>query len=114
MHDSRPTVGHGVRANQDRRRFELDVGGQVAFATYARQGSTLIILHVEAPPPLRGTGAAGGLMRGVMEIARAEGLKVVPFCSYAAAWIRRHKEPTTCSHKGRTAYRGERVGCIGL
>jgi uncharacterized protein len=27
-----------------------------------------------------------------METARAEGLKVVPICSYASAWIRRHRE----------------------
>ena len=86
------TLDNSVRDNQVRRRFELRVGGQVAFANYARQGSTLIIPHVEAPTPLRGTGAAGTLMQGVMEIARAEKLKVVPYCSYAAAWIRRHKE----------------------
>jgi len=34
------------------------------FARYARQGSTLVILYVEAPPPLRGTGAASQLMVG--------------------------------------------------
>jgi predicted GNAT family acetyltransferase len=28
----------------------------------------------------------------VMEIARAEELKVVPICSYAASWVRRHRE----------------------
>jgi len=27
-----------------------------------------------------------------MEIARAEGATVVPLCSYAAAWLRRHNE----------------------
>ena len=81
------TLENSVRDNQERRRFELDVGGQVAFASYARQGATLMIPHVEAPPPLRRTGAAGRLMQG-----RAEKLKVVPYCSYAAAWIRRHKE----------------------
>jgi uncharacterized protein len=31
-------------------------------------------------------------MAGVMEIARTEGLKVRPLCSYAAAWMRRHRE----------------------
>lgn len=47
---------------------------------------------MQAAPALRGTGAAGRLMQGVMAIARAEGLKVVPLCGYASAWIRRHKE----------------------
>jgi hypothetical protein len=82
----------GVTDNRERSRFELDIDGRIVFADYRRRGATLVIPHVEAPPPLRGTGAAGRLMRGVMEIARAEGAKVVPLCGYAAAWIRRHKE----------------------
>ncbi len=47
---------------------------------------------MEAAPALRGTGAAGRLMEGVLASARAEGLRVVPLCSYAAAYIRRHPE----------------------
>jgi predicted GNAT family acetyltransferase len=81
-----------VRDNPDKSRFELDLGGQVVFARYARHGSMLVIPHVEAPPPLRGTGAASQLMAGVLEIARTEGLKVRPLCSYGSAWIRRHPE----------------------
>ena len=81
-----------VRDNPERRRFELEVGDQIVFARYARQSSILVIPYVEAPPALRGTGAAGQLMRGVMEIARAERLKVKPFCWYAAGWIQRHRE----------------------
>ncbi|MHB8286731.1 MAG: GNAT family N-acetyltransferase [Caulobacteraceae bacterium] len=76
----------------DRGRFELDVEGQVAFADYRRQPGRLVIPYVEAPPALRGTGAAGRLMEGVLAAARAEGRKVVPVCSYAAAYMRRHKQ----------------------
>ncbi len=75
-----------------RHRFELEVDGQVCFADYHRDGSHLIVTHVEAPPALRGTGAAGRLMEGVLAAARAEGLQVIPLCSYAAAYIRRHSE----------------------
>ena len=82
-----------VRDNPETNRYELDVGGQVVFAIYRRDGSTLYIRHVEAPPSLRGTGAAGRLMEGIMEIARAERLNIVPLCSYAAAWMRRHAQP---------------------
>ncbi len=85
-------MANQVRENPERGRFELDVGGQTVFARYVRQGSTLVIPYVEAPPALRGTGAASQLMTGVMEIARAEGLKVRPLWGYAAAWIRRHRE----------------------
>lgn len=85
-------IGTQVRDNPARGRYELEIDGQIAFANYRRDGTTLVIPHVEAPPALRGTGAAGRLMEAVMRIARAEGLKVVPTCGYAAAWLRRHRE----------------------
>lgn len=71
-------------------RFELEIGGQTVFARYRRQDDTVVILHVEAPTNLRGTGAAGRLMQGIADRAKAEGLKLVPVCSYAAAWLKRH------------------------
>jgi len=73
-------------------RFELVEAGQTAFADYVRQDGRLVIPHVEAPIALRGTGAAGRLMEGVAAHARAEGVQIVPLCSYAAAWLRRHPE----------------------
>ena len=81
-----------VTDNTVRRRFELAEAGGVAFADYRRDAGRLIIPHVEAPVSLRGTGAAGRLMEGVLSVARQEGLKVVPLCSYAAAYMRRHHE----------------------
>jgi hypothetical protein len=80
-----------VTDNTEKSRFELDLGGQITFATYRRDGDALVIRHVEAPPALRGKGAADKLMQGIVEIARAEGLKIVPRCSYAYSWMRRHK-----------------------
>ena len=76
-------------------RFEQgfsDPDGQLrsVFADYAVQGSTRVILHVEADPALRGTGAAGQFMQALAEHARAEGLKLAPRCSYAVAWLKRH------------------------
>jgi predicted GNAT family acetyltransferase len=78
-------------------RFEQgfsDPEGQLrtVFADYAVQGNTRLILHVEADPALRGTGAAGRFMQALAEHARAEGLKLAPRCSYAVAWLKRHPE----------------------
>lgn len=73
-------------------RFELVEAGEIAFADYHVRGDTLVIPHVEAPMALRGTGAAGRLMEGVLTVARQRGNKVVPLCGYAAAYIRRHKQ----------------------
>jgi hypothetical protein len=62
------------------------------FATYRRSGGRLIIDHVEAPPVLRGTGAAGRFMEGLAAEARSAGEKIVPVCGYAAAWLHRHPQ----------------------
>ena len=87
------TAGTPVRDNAARTRFELEVDGHIAFADYRRGTDGIIrIPHVEAPPALRGTGAADRLMRGVVAIARAEGLRIMPICSYAQAWMRKHAE----------------------
>ncbi len=81
-----------VTDNQADHRFELVEQGETAFASYRLRGGTLVIPHVEAPAELRGTGAAGRLMEGVLGIARDRGLKVEPLCAYAAAYLRRHKQ----------------------
>ena len=76
----------------DGRRFVLTESGHEAFADYRVQEGKLIVPHVEADHALRGTGAAGRLMEGVMEAARKRSLKVVPLCPYADAYMRRHPE----------------------
>lgn len=81
-----------ITDNAAARRFELSESGGAVFADYRRDGGTLYIDYVEAPPALRGSGAAGRLMAGVMQAARAQSLSVVPICGYAAAWIKRHPD----------------------
>ena len=78
-----------MRDNIEARRFEIGEAGQVVFADYRREGDRLYIDHVETPIALRGRGAAGALMEAIVDRARAEGLTVVPVCSYAAAWLKR-------------------------
>jgi predicted GNAT family acetyltransferase len=72
-------------------RFELEERGLVAFANYRRLDKLVVIPHVEAPPPLRGTGTVGRLMAAIVEKARTDGFKVTPTCSYAVLWFRQHK-----------------------
>jgi len=78
--------------NQSLSRFELQEQGQVAYADYMLNGTVLTIRLVFAPESLRGTGAAGRLMEGICLHARAQGLKIIPICGYAAAWLRKHQE----------------------
>jgi predicted GNAT family acetyltransferase len=81
-----------VRDNSPISRFELEEEGLVAFANYHRSGEVIVIPHVEAAAALRGTGTAHRLMWGIVELARKEGFKIAPTCSYARLWFRRHRD----------------------
>lgn len=81
-------IEHEPEENRLTQTFE---GGKV-WADYSRQGDILAVLHVEAEPSLRGSGAAGTFMRGLADFARAEGLKLKPICGYAAVWLKRHPD----------------------
>ena len=48
------------------------------------------IVHTESHPALRGRGVAAALVEAAFAYARAEGLRVLPLCSYVRAWARRH------------------------
>ena len=73
-------------------RYEMDEQGQTSWADYRLSGDRLYLDHVESPPALRGSGAAGRLMAALSADVRAKGLKITPICGYAAAWLRRSKD----------------------
>jgi len=81
-----------VRDNTALSRFEMDVGGDIAFARYRREGRTVIINHVETPAALRGHGIASRLMGGILDTIRHDGEKVVAACSFARAYLAEHPE----------------------
>ena len=83
---------NAVRDNTQRSRFELDAEGHVAFSNYRRDGGTITIMHTEVPPALNGKGIGSALVRGMLDIVRAEGLKVVPLCPFVAGYIAKHPE----------------------
>jgi predicted GNAT family acetyltransferase len=85
-------MSRGIRDNTERHRFELDADGHVAFSNYKRADDVLTILHTEVPQALEGRGIGSALIRGVLDIARSQGLKVVTICPFAKAYIERHPE----------------------
>ena len=81
-----------VRDNPERGRYEMDVEGGVAFATYRADGATVVISHTEVPPALNGRGLGTLLVKGMLDLVRASGRKVVPVCSFVSLYMRRHPE----------------------
>ncbi len=81
-----------VRDNKTQNRFELDVEGAVAFANYRLTPTAVIITHTETPRSLRGQGIASELIKGALELIRADGRKVVAGCSFVVDYLAKHPE----------------------
>jgi hypothetical protein len=74
------------------RRFAVQVEGHEAELIYRQDGKRLTIDHTGVPDAIGGRGIAGELVKAALEYARAEGLRVVPACSYSAAYLQHHPE----------------------
>src|SRR5215831_12008583 len=79
-----------VRNNPASNRFELDVDGHTAASYYRLAPGVITFTHTEVPPELEGHGVGSRLVRGALESARAQGLKVVPQCPFVAAYMAKH------------------------
>lgn len=75
------------------RRFEVRVGNHpLAFLSYSSDGNRAVFKHTFVPTELRGKGIAAKLTRAALEEARQRGWRVIPRCSYFAAFIKRNPE----------------------
>jgi predicted GNAT family acetyltransferase len=93
-YDVSESMAMQVTDNPDHHRFELALDGHTAFASYRRDGDLLLVYHTEVPREFEGRGIGSALVKGMLEIAREQGLKVKPSCSFVAAYMRRHPETT--------------------
>ena len=81
-----------VRDNKAQNRFELDVEGTMAFANYRLTPSAVIITHTETPRALRGRGIASDLVKGALELIRADGHKVIAGCGFVIDYLRKNPQ----------------------
>ena len=79
-----------LRDNTAESQYELDENGHTSFARYRKEDGVLTILWVEAPPELRGTGAAGRLMALVADIKSAKAAGTTGAAMTAALEFQRH------------------------
>ncbi|KXK14219.1 MAG: Acetyltransferase (GNAT) family protein [Chloroflexi bacterium OLB14] len=81
-----------ITNNTSENRFEVWVNNLGSKLDYIESKDTLTITHVGVHPDLRGSGIAGKLTQHAFDYAKSKSLRVIPMCSYAAAWIQRHEE----------------------
>jgi predicted GNAT family acetyltransferase len=86
------TTTDKVINNAAHHRFELTVNGFVSILTYERTHDTLVLVHTEVPPSLRGRGLGSRLVAAAVTFAVATGLAIEARCSFARSWLDRHPE----------------------
>ena len=79
--------------NHDEHRDEIHVGDKLAgFADYVRDAARITLVHTAVDPAFEGHGIGGKLAAGALGDVRAQGLSVVPECSFVASYIERHPD----------------------
>lgn len=71
-------------------RFVLHAEGHIAHLDYELAGQVMTITHTIVPEALGGRGIAAKLTKAAFDYARAAKLKIIPACSYVAAWTKKH------------------------
>ena len=81
-----------VTHNPANHTFEIWIDGQLSKLDYIQDAKNFVITHVGVYPEHRGQGVAGKIVEAALSYARKNSLRVVPMCSYAAAYIRRNPQ----------------------
>lgn len=83
-----------VQQDTNMNRFELLVdGASVGEADYRIQDNAIVITHTEIDPAQRRKGLGGELVRGTLNLIRADtNYRVVASCPFTADWISKHPE----------------------
>lgn len=79
--------------NVSLRRFEAQTGEEPSsFLSYTFEGECVVFDHTFVPDELRGRGIAAKLACAALTEARQRRWRIVPRCSYVAAFIKRNSE----------------------
>ena len=81
-----------VTHNEAENRFEIWIDGQLSKLDYNHHDNTIVMMHVGVYPDHRGRGIAGKQTQVALEYAKEKNLRVIPMCSYVAAYIRKHPQ----------------------
>jgi uncharacterized protein len=73
--------------------FVIELEGEPAFLEYALgKDGTFMVMHTEVPAAHAGKGYAASLAKEALAYSEAEGMKVMPYCTYMATYLIRHRQ----------------------
>jgi len=86
-------MNYEIKHDAGDNRFFTIVDGNEAYLRYlAVDGNTIEMIKTYVPQELRDRGIAGEIVKAGLNFAEQNKLKIIPSCSYVAAFIKRHKE----------------------
>ena len=85
--------------NPEANRYELAADGQTSVLNYERRAGEITLIHTEVPEALRGHGIGESLVKGALDLARAEGLRIIVVCPFVRAYLRRHPTDGSVNHE---------------
>lgn len=87
--------------NENKKRFELEVDGHIAFIDYILNKENIIFLtHTEVPEALGGKGVGTRLVEHALQYIKEKGYPLAPLCPFVAKYMRKHPEWQTLLANG--------------
>ena len=80
------TIEHNVSGTC----FELRLEGLRCVLDYTLNNNVMTITYTGVPSELGGRGLAADITKFALDYAQSQGWRVVPQCSYVAAYIKKH------------------------
>ena len=82
-----------ITNNVAERRWEARLDGELAgYAEYGASPSRVAFTHTVVDPQFEGRGIGSGLAKAALDAAMADGKRIVPYCPFISAYLRRHHE----------------------
>jgi predicted GNAT family acetyltransferase len=82
-----------IVAVPEKSRYEMRDGETVAgFAEYTQTPDQIVFTHTVVDDAYEGQGLGSKLARHVLDDAAGTGKKIVPVCSFIAAYVRKHRD----------------------
>lgn len=81
-----------VTNNEKQMQFEIHSNGELALLQYRFYKKDIALMHTEVPETLQNRGIASMLAHHAFEWAREHDKKVMVYCPFVAAYLKRHPE----------------------
>ena len=82
-----------ITKNEAEGRWEARLDGELAgYAEYGVSPSRVVFTHTVVEPQFEGRGIGTALAKTALDAAVAAGQRIVPYCPFISAYLRRHNE----------------------